>query len=73
MLIAVVIVCGLVIPWLGFASVLWISRVLSANLPSIRGSLDDLQSGSAGGKESAAIDDALTQLGFPKRDPKLAE
>jgi hypothetical protein len=76
-LIAVTLVAGLIGPWLCLAIIVIVCGRLRNELRAIRQSLDGLRARAAAlvaaDKDLAAINDALTRLGFPQPNPMLAE
>ena len=77
-MLAVILVAGVLIPWLGFAAVYVVCGRIRSGLGAIRRSLESLSARPAGAALAAdpdfdTIDRALEGLGFPKPNPMLAE
>jgi hypothetical protein len=76
-LIVVTLAVGLGVPWLCLAIILIVCGQLRNELRGIRQSFEGLSSRAAAlvaaDKDLAAINEALTRIGFPKPNPMLAE
>jgi len=75
-LMAAMLVAGIAIPWLCFAALYAAGATLRRELGAIRASFERIRehpSALAPDRDVIAIDASLTQLGFPKPNPMLAE
>jgi len=75
-LMAAMLVAGIAIPWLCFAALYAAGGTLRRELGAIRASFERMReqpTALASDRDAIAIDASLTQLGFPKPNPMLAE
>ncbi len=73
-LIALLLGAGIVIPWACFAALAWMTAGARAKLREIRSRVENLaERVPPPSADLDAIDAALTELGFPKPNPMLAE
>jgi hypothetical protein len=73
-LIAITIIALVAVPWICFVVIARLSGNLYKELKEMRRRLDDLaERAPTASDDVSALDQALTKLGFPKRNPMLAE
>ncbi len=73
-MIAITIVALVAIPWICFVVIARLSGNLYKELKEMRRRMDDIaEGGASSANEVGAIDDSLSELGFPKPNPMLAE
>jgi hypothetical protein len=69
---AITLIAGILVPWAVFVVLYRMSGTIAASLREIRGSVEKMTDGPSV-QELTSIDESLTELGFVKPNPMLAE
>ncbi len=71
--IAIALIAGILVPWAAFLFAFQMAGVVGTDLREIRHRVERISEGEPAPGNLAKIDEKLTELGFPKPNPMLAE